>query len=314
MGWTTDELVAAVKVKAQAPSDGWQFSDSSVLDIAFQETIKRFIPAIREVREDYFTTYETIALINGTASYRIPKRASSVTIKQVLMVQTQANGRAWPVTRITTSEGWRGIGQSANSPWAYVIEGAQIRLIGAPTNASDYELRVYYQRRPSRYVTSASGTASTRVVSVTDTTIVVSPTPSWWTTGTRLDVMSPEPEADLLIQGSGVTLAVATFTITDGSSTAQLTAGDYVSAADTTPIVLLPDVFFEALVDATAAECLRATGDYDAAGTLETGLGGYMTRVLASIAPRAESQILKAFNRQSPLRQRGYRAPWGVRS
>lgn len=313
MGWTTDELVAAVKLKAQAPASRWQFTDANVLDIAFQETVKRFIPDIREVREDYFTTYETIPLTNGVASYRIPKRASSMTIKQVLMVQTQANGRAWPVTRIATSEGWRGVGLNADNPYAYVIEGAQIRLVGSPTNASDYELRVYYQRRPSRYVTS-DNTLSSRVVSVTDTTIVVSPTPSWWTSGTRIDVMSPEPDADLLIQGASVTLSTATFTITDGASTAQLTAGDYVAAADTTPIVLLPDVFFDALVDATTAECLRAIGDYDAAATIETGLGAYMTRVLASIAPRAESQILKAFNQQSPLRQRGYRAPWGVRS
>jgi hypothetical protein len=309
MGWTTDELVTAVKLVGQAPSARWQFTDSQVLDIAFRETLERFIPAIRAVREDYFTTFATIPLLANTASYRMPRRASSVTIKQVLLVQTQTNGRAWPVTRVTTSEGWRGIGQSANTPWAYVIEGSSIRLLGTPTNIADYQLRVYYQRRPSRYVPVAS---SSVVASKTATTIVLTGAPSWFVTGDDIDVMSPEPEADLLMQDTDVTLAGSTFTITDGDSTAQVAAGDYVSKADTTPIVLLPDAFWQVLVDATAAECMRSTNNYDGAATLESKISTSLPGIIASITPRAESQPLKAFNKHSPLRSRGYRTGrWG---
>lgn len=305
MSWTTDDLVAAVKLKAQAPGQRWQFEDPQVLNIAFQETVKRFIPMIRSVREDYFTTFLTIPLLANTASYRMPRRASSVTIKQVLLVQTGANGRGWPITRVTTSEGWRGIGQSSNTPGAYVIEGSSIRLLGTPSNIADYELRVYYQRRPSRYVPVAS---SSVVASVLPGGILVTGTPSWYVTGDDLDVMSPEPEADLLMQDVDVTLAVSTFTINDGSSTAQVSVGDYVSKADTTPIVLLPDAFWDALVDATAAECQRSTNDYDAAATIEAGLAAYLPGVIKSITPRAESQPLKAFNHGSQLRQQ--RGPW----
>ena len=54
--WTTDDLVAAVQRKAQSPSSGFQLTDAQILTIAFEETTKRFVPAIRGVREDFFTT------------------------------------------------------------------------------------------------------------------------------------------------------------------------------------------------------------------------------------------------------------------
>jgi hypothetical protein len=309
VAWTTDDLVTAVKLVAQAPSSRWQFTDAQVLDIAFRETTQRFIPAIRAKREEYFTTFETIALVANQASYRIPRRASSMTIKQVLLVQTQANGRAWPVVRVPTSEGWRGVGQTSNTPYAYVVEGAFIRLLNTPSNVTDYQLRVYYQRRASRYVPVSSASV---VQSVTSTTVVLTGAPSWFTTGDDIDVMSPQPEADLLMQDADVTLAGSTFTVTDGTSTAYVSAGDYVSKADTTPIVLLPDAFFDALTDATAAECLRSTNNLDGAATLEAKLASYLPGVLDSIAPRAESQLLKGFNRSSPLRSRGYQTGrWG---
>jgi hypothetical protein len=302
--WTTNDLVAAVKRKGQTPTGGFQLDDPQILDIAFEATTKRYIPAIRGVREDFFTTFEAIPLVSGTASYRLPKRASSTTIKQVMLIDN-TSGRACVVPRLPVSQGWRGLGLSTSAPYSYVIEGAQIRFLGTPNNVSTYTARVYYQRRPSRYVTSTAGTASSIVQSVTATTIVLTGAPAWWASGEQLDVMSPEPEADLLMQDVAVTLVGSTFTITDGTSTAQVTAGDYVAERDTTPIVLLPDAFMHSLIDATTAECLRSIGDYDAAASLEAGVAADLPNLLASIATRAESQPLPIRNSNAGLYQRG---------
>lgn len=313
MPWTTDDLVAAVKRKGQTPTGGFQLTDAQILDIAFEATTKRYIPAIRGVREDFFTTYEAIPLVNGTASYRLPKRASSTTIKQVLLIDN-TSGRAIPVPRLPVSQGWRGLGISTVAPFSYVIEGAQIRFLGTPNNTSMYTARIIYQRRPSRYVTSSAGVASSVVASVTATTITLTGAPSWWSSGEQLDVMSPEPEADLLMQDVAVTLLGATFTVTDGTSTAQVSAGDYVAERDTTPIVLLPDAFMHSLIDATTAECLRSIGDYDAAASLESGIATDMPSLLASIATRAESQPLPIRNTNAGLYQSGrwYGSGWNT--
>lgn len=308
--WTTDDLVSYVKRKCQAPSSGFQLTDTQILEIAFEATTKKFIPPIRGIREDFFTTYETITLTNGVASYRLPKRASSTTIKQVLLVQTGAPNRAWPVPRRPVSEGWAGIGVSTTTPWSYVIEGAQIRLLGTPQDASQYEMRVYYQRRPSRYVAVAS---SSVVASITDSnTFVVTGTPTWFTTGDRVDVMSPEPEADLIVQGASATLAVSTFDFTGSATTSQMSVGDYVAKADTTPVILLPDAFIHLLIDATAAECMRSIGDYDAAASLDAQWASGMEMALASIAIRAEAQPLPIRNDSAGLFQRGrwYNGGW----
>ena len=230
MAWTTDMLVDAVKRKAQSPNAGFQLTDAQILQIAFEETTKRFIPAIRSVRQDFFTTFETIPLVANTASYRLPVRASGTNIKQVLLVNT-STGWAAPVPRLPASQGWSGLGRQSNTPYAYVIEGAQLRLLATPQNVSQYQIRVYYQRRPSAYVLTTSCSV---VQSVTATTIVLTGAPSWWASGEQIDVMSPEPEADLVMQDVAVTLLGATFTVTDGTSTAQVVAGNYVAERDTT--------------------------------------------------------------------------------
>lgn len=301
MAWTTDALLAAVKRKVQSPSAGFQLTDAEVLEIAFEATTKTFVPAIRGVREDFFTTSETITLTNGVTSYRLPKRASSTTIKQVLVVQT-STGYSAPVPRQPASRAWVASGRNTPTPWAYVIEGAQLRLLGAPSNASQYSLRVYYQRRPSRYVLTADASV---VQSVTPTTIVLTAPPAWWSSGEQLDVMSPEPEADLLMQDVAVTLVGSTFTITDATSTSQVSAGDYVSQADTTPVVLLPDAFMHSLIDATAAECMRSIGDYASQASLEANVAADIEGLLSSISTRAEAQPLPIRNANAGLYQRG---------
>ena len=301
-------LVDAVKRKAQSPSAGWQITDTQLLAIAFEETTKRFIPAIRGVRQDFFTTFATIPLVANTASYRLPLRASSTTIKQVVLVQT-STGWGVPVPRVPASQGWSALGRQSNTPYAYVVEGAQIRLLATPSNVSQYQLRIYYQRRPSAYVPVSSCSV---VQSTTSNTIVLTSPPSWWSTGERIDVMSPEPEADLVMQDVAVTLGGSAFTITDGSSTAQVVAGNYVAERDTTCVILLPDAFIHGLIDATAAECLRSIGDYDAASSLEANMEATLPGILASIAERVEAQPMGITNSNAGLRQVGrLRGGWG---
>jgi hypothetical protein len=310
MAWTTDALVAAVKRKAQAPSAGWPITDAEILQIAFEATTKTYVPAIRAVREDFFTTSEAITLTDGVQAYKLPARASSTTIKQVLYINT-ASGRAMPVTRLPVSQQWRGIGVRANAPWGYVIEGSYIRFIGIPQGTSQYSVRVYYQRRPSMYVTS-DGTASAVVTGVTSTTIAVSGTPTWAGASGTLDAMSPDPEADLLMQDATYARALNVFTILNGVSTANVSVGDYVSLVDTTPVVLLPDAFMHSLIDATTAECLRSMGDYTSAASLDAQVAQDLPRLLASIATRAESQPLPIKNQNAGLYQRNrwYNGGW----
>jgi hypothetical protein len=216
-----------------------------------------------------------------------------------------------PLARLATSAAWAAYGRTSNTPYAYVLEGAELRLMNTPQNVSQYSLRVIYQRRPSAYVLTTSASV---VASVTTSTIVLTAPPAWFTTGDRIDVMSPEPEADLVAQDTAVTLAASTFTITDGTPTTQILAGNYVAKRDTTPVILLPDAFIHALIDVTTAECLRSIGDYDAASSLENAAASTLPGILSSIAERVESQPLGMRNANAPLSQRGraWNGGWGV--
>jgi hypothetical protein len=289
----------------QAPSAGYQITDEQILAIAFEATTKRYVPLIRGVHEDFFTTSATYAVVSGTASYRLPPRASSTTIKQVVIVDN-TSGRAIPVPRQPVSQGYRGLGRSSATPWFYVIEGAQLRLVGTPTTSSNYTLVVYYQRRPSRYVLTTQASLVASASSVMNTIDTVG-APAWYNpSNNRLDVMSPQPEADLIMQDAVVFLsAPTTFTVLIGSVPDDVVAGCYIAEADTTPVVLLPDAFIHSLIDATAAECERSIGNYDSAASLDAEVESTLPSILSSISVRAESQPLPIRNDNAGLYQRG---------
>lgn len=314
MAWTTDSLVAAVKRKCFAPAKNWPFTDAMVMDIAWEETIKRLVPAVRTVRENYWTTTLDIPLtILSTGAYpsyvRIPTRAAASTATSVWVVLT--DGSLSRLTRIAAAERqlFTNMTPTGNSaPNAYSLEGDKLHLY-PPVNQSGLTIRIEYDRRPSRYVAVADcGVIS----SITDTT-VVAPGGSF-TSPTTVDVVQANPPCDILMDSAACTYAVTTFTFTSDTTVGKgVQVGDYVCAYGYTCVLPLPDVLHLALIDLTAAVIKSESKDFDRAASLRAEVEEYMPGLLQTLAVRVSADPMPAFNRQSPLRTGFYGPRWGRR-
>lgn len=312
MAWTTDSLVTAVKRKAFAPSTRWPFTDPQVLDIAWEEMMKRIVPAVRSIRENYWTTTLNTALtVDSLGAYptyvRVPTRAAASTATSVWVVQT--NGDLVRLTRIPAPERQyyanlqpSGVG----GPSAYALEGDKLYLY-PPINQAGLVLRVQYDRRPALLVP----TTSAGLITVVAASAITAPGGTFAASPT-IDVVQANPPCDILLDSIASTYLANVFTLATNATVGQgIAVGDYVCPYGYTCVLPLPDVLHVALVDLTVAACKSEQRDYARAADLRAEVEGYMPALLQTLAVRVSADPPLVFNRESPLRTglTGYR--WG---
>ncbi len=302
MAWTTDSLVTAVKRKAFAPSTRWPFTDQQVLDIAWEEMMKRVVPAVRSIRENYWTTtLNTTLAVDSLGAYptfvRVPTRASASTATSVWIVRT--NGALVRLTRISavermTLDTLTPSGQGG--PSVYALEGDKLYLY-PPINQAGLVLRVQYDRRPALLIPTTSAGLITVVVASAITapggTFAASPT---------IDVVQANPPCDILLDSIASTYLANVFTLATNATVGKgIAVGDYVCPYGYTCVLPLPDALHVALIDLTVAACKSEQRDYARAEAIRGEVDSYMPALLQTLAVRVSADPQVVYDRDSPL-------------
>jgi hypothetical protein len=305
LAWTTDDLVSAIKRKVQSPSGGFQLTDQQVLDTAWEETMKRIVPPVRAVREDYWTTTTDVSITANVNYVRVPPRASQTTFTDVWLVL--ADGSTKPMTRIPVERRYPfATEQTGPEPTWYVLEGDKCIMAPTPTG-SGMSLRFMYDRRPSRYVPVSSCALISAVGATTLTT-----SGGTWSANEVVDVVQADSPFDVMLQSTTCTQSAGTFTFAAGVLTNKgIAVGDYVADAGYTCVLPLADILHPALVDFTAAALMSEIGDYERSASLRDEIGSYYEALINTLAIRVSGDPPRIFNRHSPIRQYGYGRGWG---
>lgn len=182
---------------------------------------------IKSVREDHLEVSEDIAVVAGTASYRINTRAVANSIT-IILDATASTASPVPLTQTFASAAWRA--GLTGTPSCFELLGPSIVLHPTPTAAGT--LRVRYLQRLSRVVAEdAVGLISATAA----TTVTVSGTiPSAFVTGAVFDFVRGNPPFDN--QAIDQTGTVSGNTITFSSVPSTVAVGDYLALAGETPI------------------------------------------------------------------------------
>lgn len=325
MTYTADDLVAAVRRRAQLPdaaADG-AFTDADIVGIANEEIALHLVPIVRASREDYWTTSEDVTIVSGTASYRVPWRAQASGLRDVCLVDSA--GRERPLARVSPTELGRiqSYGGSIDTT-VFVMEGPAVRLVPTPT-VSGYTLRMRYHRAHPTLVPNASsgivGSLSGDILALSQATTglngeTLTPVPATWAAGYSIDVfhrVSPfGPVAlDIYIESIDDTNPLYdVYTVTGGAPAAILGNVYYMaSIPGQTSIVDLPRECWPLLVSAVSARVLEEIGDRDAAQMAIALYQREKDNVASLLEPRVEGAKMKVVDRNSPLRRGGRRWP-----
>lgn len=306
--WTTDDLVARVKRKAQRPLTDLNFTDADILNVAEEELYTYLVPLIRTSAESFFLkTYRT-PIVNGTASYRIPPDCSAGTIRDVWLVDQNNLGMQIPLVEPESRYRYMLSNTPYATPAVACLIADEVVFYPTPSVNSTYYISILYEQRRSRLTTvSACALVAT---SPSTTTFTTASTPSPSLSGATVDLIEGQPNFDLLSTNNVVSsYALPNITLST-AVTGTTRVGGYICPAGYSCVVPLPDLFHFALVFATAAAMCEETNDQAGASSFRSQLASRLNGLSASVEPRVTGQAPVAVNWSSPLRQNRYYGGW----
>jgi len=318
VAYTTTDLLAAIKRRAQLPAANGALSDADLLDLATLAMRTQVQPLLRSLREDYSVVVQRQAIVADRRTYPIPSRAEGGAVRDLWMVriaEPQTEVRVpyippedRPMYQSVRSQWWDGIG-------AYTVEGNDIWLSPIPSGVeAQYTLSIRYYLRPGRFVPT-SDCMEVISWSAGPTTVVTVDTVGSYTTSSRVDIIGGAPPfrpraIDIGLDGVStgpdqLTIIPADYEgfIEDG------TTGDYVCETDTTCVVTCPVEAQEALIAATVASVYEVLGYERELSVAVAMRDTAMQAVRVLMEPRTEGASRVLLDPRSPLR-RGRRSSW----
>lgn len=267
MAFTTANLLTSVERQSFAPTNQSTFSTSDILELANEVSKTSILPAILDVREEYYLTYYDYSITANIASYAVPNRAMGLIVREVQIIGSDGNIRN--ISRTSVDQLHR-FGSTATSvPDVFYMKGDEIVLFPTPGTALN-TLRVYYHLRPGDLVETTSA-AIISAINTSTNVITVAAIPSTWITGDSFDLIQRNGghrhmSIDLtstLVSGTAITLP---------SLPTGLAVGDYVAIAGQSPVVQMPPDFQPVLSTLVAAEMLLSMSQPRGEKVLAKGL------------------------------------------
>jgi hypothetical protein len=301
----TTQLLSAIKRRAYIPAAGSQFSDTQILAIADEASTEVALPLVLSAREGFLELVEPIELVNGTAAYDLPDRATGGSILWVRYLDSNNPSYTFEIPHADEKEmtQYPQVGYPPSGAVWYFF-GDQI-VLAPPPSLSTGQLIVNYTARPNALVPVASALT---IVSMPAGAFVLSGTAAsiGISTGTVIDIVGASRSHMWSIIGATATVDgvdPTKITISGGEGVENYAVGDYVCLAKQTPVPQFPDEVHTFIVLETARRlCLAMRSPM--AGALAAEVQDMRTRIADLVSPRAVKSSKRAINRTGAARTR----------
>jgi len=298
--YLTEDLVEQIKENTSTEFAQGRFSQSTVIDICNQETVKRIKPIVSGLASEFFVVTQNITIAEDTKRIRIPKRAASRGIRECYLLLNEVR---YPLAQITREESVQVEQDDSNIPKRFYFEADSI-VFECPTN-QEMTLVLVLEISPGKLVLS---TEVTTVSSVDFDTGVVSfaGTPTGYGVAVPYDFVQQLGYGNAVL-GVGITpisVSGTTYTFDPDELPQTLQVGDYVCLAGNTPIPNMPDEAVTALIHAVSLRIFRLRGDFGAVAAEKDELTNAIIYVERALSDRAEGNRTTVKPMNSLLRRR----------
>jgi len=280
VAYTTTELLASVKRRANIPSASGVFGDAELLTIANEELRTYIVPLVLKHREDYWLASDIQTLTSST-SYPIPPRAVGGKLAE-LSVLDATGVHEYNLPRVSASDL-----QEASS--GFYMDGMGVRLFlpnGQPPTILGTTLRMRYYVRPGVLIAT---TSAAMVSSISGwPAITLSGGYATLTTPGTYDCVGLASPFAMKTTFTG-SITGATLTATTGDA-ARFAVGDWICNTDTSPVVQAPVEFHDLLAQKVAIKVLESKGMTEKLGSAREELGRMETDASNLITPRVDGE------------------------
>jgi len=302
-----DTFLSRLKQRITVPSNQVLLTDAQMLGMADDVTKERLVPLILSCNQNFFVFEpEEITGVENQEAYSIPYRSIGRGLRDLKIRWGGEENGLSNMTMIALEDAHQyGQGDVVSSPLGFYFRGDKIVVVPKPATGG-FTLFAYYNMQPNDLCESSDACL---VESISTNVVTCTSVAATFDAGVEIDFIKGKAGCSTLdfdvaidnVAGNQITFASAETIPSD------LTAGDYISLAKTTPVVQLPDEAVPLLECWTAERICYAIGDFDGAQVLATRATEIAANLRMVLSPRIEGAQTKIINRNGLLRGRGGR-------
>ncbi len=296
---TADRFLEGVKRRNTLTENDVLLEDDDLLQIA-DDIIKGYIvPHMISVRGDYFVVTLEEATVEDQPNYNFPARAVGLTLRDLKLVVSDDDVRN--LTQIPIEKEQEHRSSSTGIPWGYYFKNDEIILVQTP-DSDDYTVEIWHEQHPSKLTLLENAAV---VVSVASDVVTVESVPTVLVVGADVDFVRGRPGHRVMAMDKEITNISGTditFATDDVPST--LAAGDYLSLAETSPVLQIPDLVHPLLETIVSKRATYSIGDFEARAVLSDDEKTELALVLKALEPRNRGEVKKIVNSNGLLRGR----------
>lgn len=292
------KLLSSIKSAILVPSYQPRYTDADLLGLANDEQQSLIVSELKSLREDYFTIRSEIAIIAGQSEVYIPERAVGRTARDIRYF-TQSS-QEYSLPRIQLEDTYLYTNFASGNPTGFSLVGDNIVLL--PTASDPGTCVVYYDFRPSAIV---SMTRVAKVTAVGIDNVTVAAVPTNITIGSLADITRKTPAYKVTYYDRTITNISGGVITLDGFSVSNpitaVSVGDYISLAQETGLVQLPDEAQQTLIQAVAMRVLEGLNLPDQLNVVKDIYERKIRLMRDLMLPRVEGAVKKIINRNGLL-------------
>lgn len=288
---TTAHLLPSVRQRAFVPQSNATFKPVDTLRMMTEVLHSRIVPELLKVREEYYVTTVDVPFVAGVAEYVAPARALGGELRDVLVVQTDGKTRNLDEM---DPERLVGLNAARGTPNQFTMRADFVQVAPIPDTAGE-SLRFVYHRWPSVLIETSAAARITTPIFQGGPSLNLANDPVGWTTAMRYDVVEGVPPFRILAADLIATVVGAGITFTTNLPTG-LKVTDYVCIAGESPVAQIPYALYPLLVEATAGEQMRATGDLQRAAASDQLFEVKLRAAKSVVGKRVKGEVRRMTN------------------
>lgn len=325
MSWTTDELIAKVRIYAFEPdaADGG-LSAADIISLADDELQSYVFPRVLAANAEYRVYSETQAVVAGLGNYRIQYRAHAGRLRDVLWLDASGNARSLPLIDIDLLGSRYSAVSGGDPPQVAYLKDGDLCVYPVPASAVGSIVQKFYMR-PGYLVAVAAATTIATVGAVDSggagkRRLTGGTVPAGWTTSTSLyDVVRGSGTFETSqydLTAAAVTTGAAghvDFTETDlvntvaavgatGAAYSTIKAADYICVAGQSCVPQIPDVVHPWLARRVALSLLEVRGDANAQAIAQRKCDEFEQSLVSLLKPRVDGEPMTITTPNGPFR------------
>ena len=309
MAMLADSIIAGVKSRSLFATNQITINTDQLL--AFMNSVIQLdlVSLIDSANEEFFVRTVDVPIVASESRYRIPYRAMGRTLRDLKFHDTElGNERFANMIQVGINDLSSFQGGTRNFAGFYFKGDSVILVPDVPDVVSaTAALQMWYRLKPSSLCLLEN---SAVVVSINSPDITVDQVPTNLASGSLVDFVQAKEGCDIYEFDKPIlNIAGTTLTFDPADIPPELAVADYISLAQTSPVVnMIPDECQPLIENKTAKLLLASIGDMPGSTQFDGWITDMEEMILKMIQPRTDGNPKVIMNRYSLARARRY---WG---